>query len=152
GEELVGALPLVAERRRLARAPARILRSLSDDHSQRWDALVADDEVAAALVARLLAEPGWDALELRDARAGGPAGVARLAAAGRAAGCPVGTWPSQRSPYLRLGATSGRAKFHANLRRRARRLEEELGPVALERRVDPEALEDGLRLEAAGWK
>src|SRR5262249_39529886 len=64
GAELVGALPLVAERRRLAHAPARLLRSLSDDHSQRWDALVADDAAAEALLARLLDEPGWDALEL----------------------------------------------------------------------------------------
>src|SRR5262249_38665534 len=46
GRELVGAIGLVAEHRRLAHAPARILRSLSDDHSQRWDALVTDRAVA----------------------------------------------------------------------------------------------------------
>jgi CelD/BcsL family acetyltransferase involved in cellulose biosynthesis len=151
GGALVGALPLVAERRPLARAPARLLRSLSDDHSQRWDAMVDDDDVAAALVAHLLAERGWDALELRDAPAGPRNGVARLVAAARAAGCLVGTWPSQRSPYLTLGVARGRAKFHANVRRRARRLAGELGPVALER-ASLDALDDGLELEALGWK
>ena len=44
---LVAALPLVAERRALAGVPARVLRSLSDDHSQRFDLLLdpacADD-------------------------------------------------------------------------------------------------------------
>src|SRR5262249_35262602 len=37
---VAGLLPLFAERRLLNGAPARVLRSLSDDHSQRFDALV----------------------------------------------------------------------------------------------------------------
>jgi CelD/BcsL family acetyltransferase involved in cellulose biosynthesis len=162
GDRLVAALPLVAERRSLAHAPARILRSLSDDHSQRWDALVTDREAAAALVTWLLADESWDALELRDAPARADTGVDLITAAARNASCIVGEWPSQSSPYLALPASPDKvlagldAKFRANLRRRARRLAEEVGPVALERITDlagaQEALGEAFRLEAAGWK
>lgn len=162
GDRLVGVVPLVAERRSLVHAPARILRSLSDDHSQRWDALVADHDAAAALVARLLADRSWDVLELRDAPALADTGVELLAGAARVAGCVVGEWPSQRSPVLALPGDLEQvldgldAKFRANLRRRARRLAEEVGPVSLERitdaAADREALAEAFGLEAAGWK
>lgn len=157
--ELVGVLPLLRERRRLAHVPAHILRSLSDDHSQRWDALIADAEVARALMDRLLQDRGWDALELRDV-ADGPSGAGLLADAARAAGCIVGDWPAQRSPVLELPSDPAAlrldAKFRANLRRRARRLAEDIGPLSLERVTDPAALDaaldEAVRLEAAGWK
>lgn len=161
GPSLVGAVALVAERRRLAHAPARILRSLSDDHSQRWDALVVDRGAADVLMGRLLADRGWDVLELRDV-ADGPSGADLLVEAARAAGCVVGDWPSQQSPVLELPtdpeAILGRldGKFRSNLRRRGRRLAEEVGPVSLEVITTPDeadaALDDAFGLEAAGWK
>jgi len=71
-----------------------------------------------------------------------------------------------RSPYLDLPATTAAldqqlgSKFRGNLRRRAKKLEAEVGPLALER-IDGSgihgaaldaALDEGFALEAAGWK
>jgi CelD/BcsL family acetyltransferase involved in cellulose biosynthesis len=160
---LEGALPLLAERRALAGVPARLLRSLSDDHTQRFDLLAADPAAIDALWRHLAADPGWDALELRDL----PDGSAGAALAERAArdGFPTGEWPSQRSPFLALPASAGAldaalpARLRANLRRRARGLEAELGEVRLQRigpgapaRAIDAALADGFDLEASGWK
>src|SRR4051812_29687797 len=44
-------LPLFAEQRAIAGIPARVLRSLSDDHSQRFDLIAEDEDAAAALLA-----------------------------------------------------------------------------------------------------
>jgi CelD/BcsL family acetyltransferase involved in cellulose biosynthesis len=161
--EVVGILPLVEERRRLAGLPARVLRSLSDDHSSRFDALVGDDETARALVAELADDTSWDALELRDAPE--RAGVELLTAAAEQAGHPTARWPSLDSPYLALPGDVAAldqqlsAKFRSNLRRRKKKLEAEVGPIALERVPNDadratldRALDDGFRLEAAGWK
>lgn len=162
-------LPLFAERRRLAGVPARVLRSLSDDHSQRFDVLMRPDDHAAAeaLWTHLRADhsrgAGWDVLELRDAplpRAAADALVDAAAGDGHA----TARWPSLVSPSLALPSHGPHdaqlsAKFRSNLRRRARKLAAEVGPVALERvdncagsvAIDC-ALIDGFSLEAAGWK
>jgi CelD/BcsL family acetyltransferase involved in cellulose biosynthesis len=167
---VVGILPLFAEQRRLWGLPARLLRSLSDEHSQRFDALVTPDEraaVAGAWVAHLRRDRSWDVVELRDVPDldGAPAAGVAIAAAARAAGLPTGRWPSLRSPFIVLPPTAEAlersldARFRGNLRRRARKLEAAAGPLALER-VDGSAgraavdaaLTDGWRMEAAGWK
>ena len=165
---LVAALPLVAERRRLAGVPARVLRSLSDDHSQRFD-LILDPAAAEAgtraLVAHLVRARDWDALELQVVPDGHAAADALVAAA-RAAALPTGAWPSMVSPYLTLPPSAAEldrqlgAKFRGNLRRRAHKLEADLGALALERidgrgqsAVQLDALlDEGFALEAAGWK
>src|SRR5207302_7821682 len=67
---LCGALPLLAERRAIAGVPARVLRSLSDDHSQRFDLLADSGDAVEAIWSRLAADPTWDVLELRDLPAG----------------------------------------------------------------------------------
>lgn len=159
---LEGALPLVSERRRIAGVPARVLRSLSDDHSQRFDVLAEGDAAIVALWRRLAADPSWDVLELRDLPEQSPAAL-RLVELATADGFPTGVWPSMRSPWFPLPATVAEldaaldARFRSNLRRRARRLAEELGAVALERvggdtaAID-RALDEGFALEASGWK
>ncbi|MDB4970133.1 MAG: cellulose biosynthesis (CelD)-like protein, partial [Myxococcales bacterium] len=165
---LVAALPLLVERRRLAGVPARVLRSLSDDHSQRFD-LLLDPACAAdatrALVAHLARARDWDAVELQVILDGNSA-AQELVDAARAAGFPVGDWPSMVSPYLALPPTVAEldkrlgSKFRGNLRRRAKKLEADVGPVSLER-VDGSGisaiqldaiLDEGFALEAAGWK
>jgi CelD/BcsL family acetyltransferase involved in cellulose biosynthesis len=161
GGRLVGAAPLMLERRNLLHLPARVLRSLSDDHSQRFDVLIAPEEpdaVAAALFAHATRMGGWDVMELRDV-ADGESGAARLAAAARACGHSIYRWPAARSPYLTLGdfEHTGTSKHRANIRRRRRNLEAALGPLTLERvdardRALDDALDEGFALEAAGWK
>jgi CelD/BcsL family acetyltransferase involved in cellulose biosynthesis len=160
GGEVAGIVPLLVERRHIAGVPARVLRSMSDDHSQRFDILLEDDGIADRIAAHLGKDRSWDVLELRDAL---PAsGVNVLAQALERAGLATGSWQSQRSPYLPLPKSSGEldklldAKFRSNIRRRARKLAEDVGPLTLERIDDPAeidaALDDGFRLEAAGWK
>ncbi len=165
---LVAALPLIAERRKLAGLPARVLRSLSDDHSQRFDLLLdpADaDDAARALIAHLARARDWDAVELQSVLDEGAAAHALVAAA-CAANFPDGEWRSMSSPYLPLPATVAAldkqqgSKFRGNMRRRAKKLEAEVGALALER-VDGSGidavqldalLDEGFALEAAGWK
>ncbi|MGZ3440652.1 MAG: GNAT family N-acetyltransferase, partial [Polyangia bacterium] len=165
---LVAALPLVAERRRLSGVPARVLRSLSDDHSQRFDLLLDPahaDEAARALVAHLARARDWDAVELQVVLDDNAA-AHKLLQAARSAGLPTGEWASMVSPYLMLPPTVAEldkqlgSKFRGNLRRRAKKLEADVGPIALER-VDGSGLsavqldallDEGFALEAAGWK
>ncbi len=165
---LVAALPLVVERRRLAGVPARLLRSLSDDHSQRFDLLLDPahaDDAARALVAHLARARDWDAVELQTVLDDGAA-AHKLVDAARAAGLPTGAWASMVSPYLPLPATTAAldaqlgSKFRGNLRRRAKKLAADVGPITLER-IDGSgmsaveldaALDEGFALEAAGWK
>jgi CelD/BcsL family acetyltransferase involved in cellulose biosynthesis len=123
-----------------------------------------------ALVAHLGRRRDWDALELQSIPADGSA-AARLVAAAAAAGLPIGAWPSMTSPYLSLPGSTAEldrqlgSKLRGNIRRRARKLEAEVGPLALERIDGREhdaatldaatldaALDEGFALEAAGWK
>jgi CelD/BcsL family acetyltransferase involved in cellulose biosynthesis len=168
GGRLVAALPLIAERRRLAGMPARVLRSLTDDHSQRFDLLLDPahaHDASRALVAHLALATDWDALELRIVLDGNAAAHTLLDAA-HAANLPTGEWPSMLSPYLKLPASTDAldkqlgSKFRSNMRRRAKKLEADVGPVSLER-VDGSGLhaiqldailDEGFALEAAGWK
>jgi CelD/BcsL family acetyltransferase involved in cellulose biosynthesis len=157
-------LPLFAERRRIAGVPARVLRSLSDEHSQRFDLLAHpdDDQTARALFAHLQRDRSWDVLELREAPAAGAA-VDRLIDA--ASGHPIGRWDAMSSPTLPLPTTiqaleqQQSAKFRSNLRRRKKKLESDVGPIALERLPNrasrdelDRALAEAYSLEAAGWK
>ena len=178
GGAVVAALPLVAERLRrpIAGVPARILRSLTDYHSYRFDLWLdpgpAGDAAARALIAHLGQRGDWDAFELWPAPAC-DAAATRLVAAAREARMPVGDWQLMISPYLPLPSSADEldrqlsSKFRGNLRRRARKLEADVGPLALERidgrdafadaaAVDSAnldaALDEGFALEAAGWK
>jgi CelD/BcsL family acetyltransferase involved in cellulose biosynthesis len=173
GDEVVAALPLVSERRSLAGMPAQVLRSLSDDHSQRFDLWLdpgpAGNAAAHALIAHLGRRGDWDAVELQSVPESAAA-AARLIAAAREARLPVGYWQSMTSPYLPLPSSTAEldrqlsSKFRSNLRRRLRKLETDVGPLTLER-IDGHAngsavesgtleatLDEGFALEAAGWK
>jgi CelD/BcsL family acetyltransferase involved in cellulose biosynthesis len=157
---LVAVLPLLLRRARMHGVPVRELSSAANLHSCRFDLVAEDPQLAAeAFVQALQARHDWDVLRLVDVPEGGAA-RALIGAAVRAGLCGS-TWPSIRSPFISLpgvaGATfeCGSAKFRANLRRRRKRLQEQ-GRVTLER-IDggpalQRQLEEGLRLEARGWK
>jgi CelD/BcsL family acetyltransferase involved in cellulose biosynthesis len=160
---LVAALPLIAEERRVAGLQLRVLRSLSDDHSQRFDLVAEGDAALVALWRHLAADPSWDLVELREVPEGSRR-AGRLHELAQEAGYSVSVWPSLRSPYLPLPTTVEElearldGKFRANLRRRRRNLEK-LGPVELERVTGQEgsavldaALDEGFALEQGGWK
>lgn len=171
GNAVLAALPLISERRRIAGVPAQVLRSLSDDHSQRFDLWLDPGRAGAAAAGALIAHLGrrgdWDTLELQSVPEYDTA-AARLIEAARAAGLPVGYWQSMCSPYLPLPTSTDEldrqlsSKFRSNLRRRLRKLEADVGPLTLEfidgsaragSGVDLDAaLDEGFALEAAGWK
>ena len=139
---LVAALPLVAERRKLAGMPARVLRSLADDHSQRFDSCsipsCADDAaprarrapVAHARLGRARAAESCSTPAPPPTRSSPP----RSPPACRSASGP--RWCRRYLPLppdvAALDKQLG-SKFRGNLRRRAKKLEAEVGPIALER-------------------
>lgn len=157
---LCAALPLMLERTTLLGVPVRQLSATANSHSCRFDLIAREPEAAAAaFLAHLRSDKGWDVLRLTDVPEGG-AGW-KLYEAARAVGLPVGTWESLQSPYVPLPATHEaylatlQSKFKANVRRRRRKLEER-GRVSVER-VDgglllDAKLEEGFLLELSGWK
>ncbi len=157
---LCAALPLVERRRFLCGVPVRELTAAANAHSCRFDLIASDAASAArAFLSHLEADDGWDVLRLTDVPEGGSAW--RLLEAAQESGLPTGTWESLRSPYLPLHASADAfeqtlsSKFRANCRRRRKRLEEK-GRVTFEAVTGGELvdahLEEGLALEAAGWK
>lgn len=157
---LTAALPLIEARTTLYGVPVRQLSATANAHSCRFDLLAdAPREAARALLDHLMRDPGWDVLCLTDVPEGGNGWA--LHAAATAAGLPTGCWESLRSPFLPLPKAMGeltarlRSKFKANLRRRARKLEEK-GEVTFQR-IDgglllAAALEEGFAVEGSGWK
>ena len=166
GKQLAAALPLIESRDRSADTCFVPLTTWSlpcNDHSQRGGMMFGPRgaEALPLIFARLLAEPGWDRLRLRDL----PAGALewRLQELAESKGYPCGIWPSLKSPYLALPSryleveSHLDAKFRANLRRRRRRLEEQ-GALSY-RVVDgsdaaglDSALADFYSIECSGWK
>ncbi len=157
---LVAAFPLMRARSLVCGFPTRQTVSIANPHSCRFD-MLAEDGIAAGetFFAHLAADKRWDVLKITDVPAGGNAW--HLYRAAEAAGFPVGSWESQRSPYLPLPASYQKlleqmsSGFRANLRRRARRLEK-LGTVTVERVTGgahlQERLEECFSIEQKGWK
>ena len=164
---LVAALPLARRaappgRRAGARAALALRRSLAALRPARSS---RDADAPRARWSRIWPhDRDWDALELRDRASTTPPPRTRSSrrarrrpsdgATGRRCARPICRCrrPSPRSTQ-QLGASSAR-----NLRRRAKKLEAEVGPLTLER-VDGSGrgaldaiLDEGFALEAAGWK
>jgi CelD/BcsL family acetyltransferase involved in cellulose biosynthesis len=154
--EPLGMAPFLEER-----SGARVrLVSPVNDHSCRFEWVLGPDasSAVAALWDHLRDQVRWDTLVLRDVQRDGPTSTL-LEPLARADRHLTGRWASISSPRLRLGGAPAEertsARFRANLRRRAKRLQE-MGALALRRTGLPEevdgALADFLALEAAGWK
>lgn len=166
------AAPLVEETGVRAGIPCRILTSMSNDHSCRFDFLLSNDPKdapadAVAAIADAIARrvPKVDLLELQDILSESPA-VAALQQAAARDGRKTGMRPTLQTPYIPVegkwtayfDSVSGHLK--RNLRRRRRQLEEQ-GKVSIEqwsgetlsegdRLID--RLREGFEIEAMAWK
>jgi CelD/BcsL family acetyltransferase involved in cellulose biosynthesis len=157
---LRAALPLVEVRQPFLGVPLLQLSAAANSHSCRFDLLTDDRTLAArAFLPTLRGLADWKVLRLLDVPDEGSSWS--LFTSAKEAGLPVGTWESQRSPYVLLPPAWAQmeerlhAKFRANLRRRRKKLEEK-GPLTLERVTGGEELdaklEEGFALEQSGWK
>lgn len=163
GTEVTALAPLLIEETRMCGLPVRRIGLLHNDHTPLCDVVLArrPAESCAAIWDHLAARRDeWDVLELRQLPAASPAlaEFRRLAARDRFL---TGVWRPADSlsvpldggwdRYLMSLSHNHRAKMRKGLRRLER-----IGDVVLET-IDSEAdldgaLEDGFRLEAAGWK
>lgn len=173
GGRWVAVAPLVEEKGVRAGLPCRILTSMSNDHSCRFDFLLSNDPNDAAAeavdsIASFIARrsPKIDLLELQDLLADSPTTLALQEAAARR-GQKVGLRPTLQTPYIPiegkwsayLDSVSGHLK--RNLRRRRRQLEEQGKVVIQQWTGDPlsdggeglmDRLREGFDIEAMAWK
>jgi CelD/BcsL family acetyltransferase involved in cellulose biosynthesis len=163
GERLVGLLPFMRRNLFFGRVPARAISSLSGIHSCRFDLITsaADrGDVALAAWNALVEDDSWDVFEALDVpERGSFLGIVECA---RNAGFLVGSWPTRRSPVLRI-PKSGSDPFincpqsFRSLRKRLKsKLNKlnQLGEVSfkLEDSAYEESLARFLVLESSGWK
>lgn len=162
-EEPIAIAPLMLSRSRIYGLQVRRLESIYNDHTPRFDLIIAGrhSEVCHAIWKHIAKLRGaWDLLALHQLPAGSKTleELPRLAEAG---GFLVGFWRSGDSPYLPLaGAWEDYLKklsrnHRSSLRNKLNRLSR-LGQVELEVISSlgelEGALEEGLRIEAAAWK
>jgi CelD/BcsL family acetyltransferase involved in cellulose biosynthesis len=162
GHQPIAIAPLILTPIRMWGIRVRRLGFFCNAHVPRADFLIAQrpKEVYRAIWNHLFRKCSWDLLQLCQL----PEGSETLGVMPRLAAddnCRTGMWPSDASPYLPLRTSWGQyfdglpAKHRANLRNRFKRLKG-IGAVEIEAICADEkladALEAGLRLEAAGWK
>jgi CelD/BcsL family acetyltransferase involved in cellulose biosynthesis len=160
---LVAALPLMEQRDRVAGLAITTLRSPTNGHSFRYNALCARGEERAmeTIWFALRSRSGaWDRLVLQEVPEDALVLEPMLAAA-RSDGALTGAWRGPDVPYLPTDGTweayraSLSRNMRANLRKKHRRLTEE-GDVTYRcvsaRAEVAEALRAGFALEGSGWK
>jgi CelD/BcsL family acetyltransferase involved in cellulose biosynthesis len=157
---LVAVLPMTRTRGFVNGLPARQALATSNTHSCRFDMIARDGAAAGRLFFEYMAaDKTWDLLRITDVPEGGNAW--HLYRAAETSGFPVGTWESQRSPYLELPSSyetllaGMNAHFRSNLRRHRRRLDA-MGTVTVERVTGgtdlPERLAECFAIEKKSWK
>lgn len=163
GTRAIALVPMMLVTGRMYGVKVRRLQFIANDHTQRFDFLVAHgaQEAYRAIWRHLLdCRDEWDVIELRQLPESSPT-LAEVRKLAEESGFLTGVWPSAESPYLSLEGrweeyfNTLRAKHRSNLRNRERRLSR-LGDVEMEEvssgiQVES-ALRVGLELEAAGWK
>ncbi len=162
GGEPVAIAPLIVTRVRMWKIPVRCLSFFYNDHVPRADFIVVrgHEEAYEAIWNHLHKCDGWELIQLCQLTGDSPT-LAHLQTFSGDSGCRSGIWESSRSPYIELhedwtAYLEGLpAKHKSNLRNRFKRLSQE-GPVEIETIESgeraAEAMQEGLRLEAAAWK
>jgi CelD/BcsL family acetyltransferase involved in cellulose biosynthesis len=163
GAEAVGIAPLMLSPARIYGLKMRRLQSIHNDHTPRFDFVVggSPEDVYGAIWSYLAKHRNlWDVLQVSQLETASRT-YNELHKLALTHGFPVGTWTSDRSPYVDLGIgwdaylTRLSSQHKKKIRQHIRQLEH-LGRVEMEivstnEHMDA-ALEDGFQLEAAGWK
>jgi CelD/BcsL family acetyltransferase involved in cellulose biosynthesis len=163
GARLVAILPLMRKGSFFGGVPARVLSSLSGIHSCRFDFITeqADhQEVVAVALGAIASDRTWDVVEVLDVPQHGS--FERLVRGAQREGFLVGSWPTRKSPVLRIPAIGSDPYQNcpANFRSFRKRLSKKLDKLRLRGevsfRVETAAYEDALArfllLESSGWK
>jgi CelD/BcsL family acetyltransferase involved in cellulose biosynthesis len=163
GGELAAVAPLMRTRASIYGVKVNTIQAIYNPHTPRYDFIVAgnqDRRFYDAIWKEVLETGGADAVVLTQIPQNSET-IARMQELGRQADWLTGQWPSHASPFIPLaggyeaffGGLKNGAKY--NLTKRYARLRKK-GPVDIEFVSDPadinEALDDGLRIEAAAWK
>ena len=162
GAELLAAAPMQRTTMKFYGVPLAAITSIYNPHTPRFDFILAADAPhdIYRLIWRELSETGCDVVVLQQV----PAESKTLTSIQQFAEhdqWEVGSWAARRSPYLSLAdipleaLDRTRASQRFNLRKRHERLSKR-GPVDVEVITDTaavhDAIQDGLRIEAAAWK
>jgi CelD/BcsL family acetyltransferase involved in cellulose biosynthesis len=163
GDELVGAVPMMRGRRNIYGVPLDSIESIYNPHTPRWDFIIADGlnhAVYRLVWSHLHDQADCDMIVLNQVP--DPSGtIAAVESYARGNGWLTGQWGAPPSPYIPLSCTyeeffgTLKGGYRYNLRKRHERLSK-VGPVDVEvitdRQAVREAMQDGLRIEAAAWK
>jgi len=162
GQRLIAAAPLILTTTRIYGVPVRRLGFFYNPHVPRADFIIAEraEEACEAIWAELRAASDWDVIQLCQLTESSDT-LPRIRELAHRDRLPIGTWKSGASPRVQIDRTFDQfhqtlaAKFRSNLRNRFKRLDQ-VGTVALDTVTGgsrlKESLDEGLRLEASGWK
>jgi CelD/BcsL family acetyltransferase involved in cellulose biosynthesis len=163
GGELAGAAPLMIAGRKTCGIRTRRLETIYNYHTPRCDFIVTEPQAAvydAIWNVISTSSMKWDVVILAQVPDMSST-VPEITIRAEADGWKAGEWQAPPSPYIPL--SSSHEQFFSNLKRTVRynlrKRYEKLcaaGPVDVEIVTDPclvrEAMQDGLRIEAAAWK
>jgi CelD/BcsL family acetyltransferase involved in cellulose biosynthesis len=163
GGELVAVAPLMRTRSGVYGLKVNSIESIYNPHTPRYDFIIAadDDQRVYRRIWHELAENSDCDMVLlaqvpEDSRT-----IPVVQKLAQDDGWLTGQWTPQPSPYIRLACTHAefsrrlKGSFQYNLRKRYEKLGK-LGPIDVEviteRSAVRDAMQDGLRIEAAAWK
>jgi CelD/BcsL family acetyltransferase involved in cellulose biosynthesis len=163
GGELVAAVPLMRTRARMYGLRLNTIETIYNPHTPRCDFIIAGDRrpgIYERIWRELSHTDRCDAIVLNQVPDNSPT-VPAIDGLAQADGWLTGQWASPPSPYIPLNCTY--EEFFAGLKRgdryNLRKRHERLGKLGhIDVEVIPdrnglrEAMEDGLRIEAAAWK
>lgn len=164
GKKAIAIAPLMVSSTWMYGIKVRRLEFIYNVHTPRFDFIISprrQEEAYRAIWSRLVSQKDqWDVVELPQLPTASQT-LRELPRLALEAGFLIGLWPSTNSPYVPLlgtwdGYFKGLKGHHrSNMRNRLKRLEQ-LGQVKMEVITSGEqladALEEGLRIEAAAWK